>query len=143
MDTSSTLATSATPTIPAEQLAALTSLLSGLTAAASGTTAPATTSGSNRNAFPKHARLDGPKTFANWTRQLRLCLADDIRSYVLDGITPRRLDAFATLRPRRRGTRDPCKLNRLGRSLGSPRQDPYGRPHSAQDLLDAEIAIRP
>ncbi|SCZ97550.1 BZ3501_MvSof-1269-A2-R1_Chr1-2g01121 [Microbotryum saponariae] len=88
MDTSSTLATSATPTIPAEQLAALTSLLSGLTAAASGTTAPATTSGSNRNAFPKHARLDGPKTFANWTRQLRLCLADDIRSYVLDGITP-------------------------------------------------------
>ncbi|SCZ99990.1 BZ3501_MvSof-1269-A2-R1_Chr2-2g04388 [Microbotryum saponariae] len=55
---------------------------------ASGTTAPATTSGSNRNAFPKHARLDGPKTFANWTRQLRLCLADDIRSYVLDGITP-------------------------------------------------------
>ncbi|SDA03632.1 BZ3500_MvSof-1268-A1-R1_C139g00748 [Microbotryum saponariae] len=88
MDTSSTLATSATPTIPAEQLAALTSLLSGLTAAASGTTAPATTSGSNRNAFPKHARLDGPKTFANWTRQLRLCLANDIRSYVLDGITP-------------------------------------------------------
>ncbi|SDA02225.1 BZ3501_MvSof-1269-A2-R1_C51g00273 [Microbotryum saponariae] len=83
MDTSSTLATSATPTIPAEQLAALTSLLSGLTAAASGTTAPATTSGSNRNAFPKHARLDGPKTFANWTRQLRLCLADDIRSYIL------------------------------------------------------------
>ncbi|SDA01653.1 BZ3501_MvSof-1269-A2-R1_Chr8-2g09784 [Microbotryum saponariae] len=88
MDTSSTLATSATPTIPRRTACRLTSLLSGLTAAASGTTAPATTSGSNRNAFPKHARLDGPKTFANWTRQLRLCLADDIRSYVLDGITP-------------------------------------------------------
>ncbi|SDA08529.1 BZ3501_MvSof-1269-A2-R1_C31g00085 [Microbotryum saponariae] len=95
-DHDTTLATGANPPIPAEQLAALpaeqlaalTSLLSGLTAAASGTATPATTSGTTRTAFPKHARLDGAKTFANWTRQLRLCLADDIRSYVLDGIAP-------------------------------------------------------
>ncbi|SDA00929.1 BZ3500_MvSof-1268-A1-R1_Chr9g10926 [Microbotryum saponariae] len=113
MDTSSTLATSATPTIPAEQLAALTSLLSGLTAAASGTTAPATTSGSNRNAFPKHARLDGPKTFANWTRQLRLCLADDIRSYVLDGITP---DDWT---PSQRSARDVVAREILANSIDS------------------------
>ncbi|SCZ95509.1 BZ3500_MvSof-1268-A1-R1_C115g00626 [Microbotryum saponariae] len=88
MTTTPPLATGANPPIPAEQLAALTSLLSGLTAAASGTATPATTSGTTRTAFPKHARLDGAKTFANWTRQLRLCLADDIRSYVLDGIAP-------------------------------------------------------
>ncbi|SCZ95389.1 BZ3500_MvSof-1268-A1-R1_Chr11-2g03481 [Microbotryum saponariae] len=113
MDTSSTLATSANPTIPAEQLAALTSLLSGLTAAASGTTAPATTSGSNRNAFPKHARLDGPKTFANWTRQLRLCLADDIRSYVLDGITP---DDW---KPSQRSARDVVAREILANSIDS------------------------
>ncbi|SDA08549.1 BZ3501_MvSof-1269-A2-R1_C30g00078 [Microbotryum saponariae] len=113
MDTSSTLATSANPTIPAEQLAALTSLLSGLTAAASGTTAPATTSGSNRNAFPKHARLDGPKTFANWTRQLRLCLADDIRSYVLDGITP---DDWT---PSQRSARDVVAREILANSIDS------------------------
>ncbi|SDA02136.1 BZ3500_MvSof-1268-A1-R1_C089g00485 [Microbotryum saponariae] len=101
------------PTIPAEQLAALTSLLSGLTAAASGTTAPATTSGSNRNAFPKHARLDGPKTFANWTRQLRLCLADDIRSYVLDGITP---DDWT---PSQRSARDVVAREILANSIDS------------------------
>ncbi|SCV67556.1 BQ2448_5167 [Microbotryum intermedium] len=82
------LTSSATPPIPADQLASLASLLSNLTAAASGTAAPATSSGATRTAFPKHARLDGPKSFANWTRQLRLCLADDIRSYVLDGIVP-------------------------------------------------------
>ncbi|SGY18641.1 BQ5605_C014g07422 [Microbotryum silenes-dioicae] len=84
----SPLATGATPTIPAKQLATLTLLLSALTTAASGTAAPATTSGTTHTAFPKHAHLDGVKTFANWTRQLRLCLADDIRLYVLDGIVP-------------------------------------------------------
>ncbi|SDA05409.1 BZ3501_MvSof-1269-A2-R1_Chr12-1g03393 [Microbotryum saponariae] len=73
MATTPPLATGANPPIPAEQLAALTSLLSGLTAAASGTATPATSSGTTRTAFPKHARLDGAKTFANWTRQLRLC----------------------------------------------------------------------
>ncbi|SDA04081.1 BZ3500_MvSof-1268-A1-R1_C097g00532 [Microbotryum saponariae] len=98
---------------PPKQLAALTSLLSGLTAAASGTTAPATTSGSNRNAFPKHARLDGPKTFANWTRQLRLCLADDIRSYVLDGITP---DDWT---PSQRSARDVVAREILANSIDS------------------------
>ncbi|SDA02241.1 BZ3501_MvSof-1269-A2-R1_C51g00279 [Microbotryum saponariae] len=113
MDTSSTLATSANPTIPAEQLAALTSLLSGLTAAASGTTAPATTSGSNRNAFPKHARLDGPKTFANWTRQLRLCLADDIRSYVLRRNHPR------DWTPSQRSARDVVAREILANSIDS------------------------
>ncbi|SDA06277.1 BZ3501_MvSof-1269-A2-R1_Chr10-1g02389 [Microbotryum saponariae] len=142
MDTSSTLATSATPTIPAEQLAALTSLLSGLTAAASGTTAPATTSGSNRNAFPKHARLDGPKTFANWTRQLRLCLADDIRSYVLDGITP---DDWT---PSQRSARDVVAREILANSIDSAKSRQSStrslRPTSQRPrLLDAEIAIRP
>ncbi|SGZ28036.1 BQ5605_C026g10258 [Microbotryum silenes-dioicae] len=101
MDTSSPLTTGAHPTIPAEQLAALTSLLSGLTTATS-----ATSSGTSRTAFPKHARLDGPKTFASWTRQLRLCLADDIRSYVLDGIVP------ADWTPSHRSARDvvACEL---------------------------------
>ncbi|SGY91440.1 BQ5605_C038g11667 [Microbotryum silenes-dioicae] len=83
MDTSSPLTTGAHPTIPAKQLAALTSLLLGLTTATS-----ATLSGTSRTAFPKHARLDGPKTFASWTHQLCLCLTDDIRSYILDGIMP-------------------------------------------------------
>ncbi|SCZ94516.1 BZ3500_MvSof-1268-A1-R1_Chr12-2g03953 [Microbotryum saponariae] len=63
MTTTPPLATGANPPIPAEQLAALTSLLSGLTAAASGTATPATTSGTTRTAFPKHARLDGAKTY--------------------------------------------------------------------------------
>ncbi|SGY38180.1 BQ5605_C003g01973 [Microbotryum silenes-dioicae] len=82
------LATGAHPTFPADQLASLAALLSGLAAAAPGTATPATSTSTTRTAFPKHARLNGPKTFANWTRQLRLCLADDIRSYILDGIAP-------------------------------------------------------
>ncbi|SCZ92811.1 BZ3500_MvSof-1268-A1-R1_C142g00758 [Microbotryum saponariae] len=107
------LATGANPPIPAEQLAALTSLLSGLTAAASGTATPATTSGTTRTAFPKHARLDGAKTFANWTRQLRLCLADDIRSYVLDGIAP---DDWT---PSQRSARDAVAREVLANSIDS------------------------
>ncbi|SCZ99843.1 BZ3500_MvSof-1268-A1-R1_C106g00588 [Microbotryum saponariae] len=77
----------ANPPIPAEQLTALTSLLSGLTAAASGTATPATTSGTTRTAFPKHARLDWRRP-SQLDTPIRLCLADDIRSYVLDGIVP-------------------------------------------------------
>ncbi|SDA06520.1 BZ3501_MvSof-1269-A2-R1_Chr4-2g06566 [Microbotryum saponariae] len=113
MTTTPPLATGANPPIPAEQLAALTSLLSGLTAAASGTATPATTSGTTRTAFPKHARLDGAKTFANWTRQLRLCLADDIRSYVLDGITP---DDWT---PSQRSARDAVAREVLANSIDS------------------------
>ncbi|SGY55116.1 BQ5605_C006g03970 [Microbotryum silenes-dioicae] len=36
--------------------------------------------------FPKHARLDGPKSFTNWLCQLRLTLPNQLRSYVLDGV---------------------------------------------------------
>ncbi|SCV71759.1 BQ2448_4453 [Microbotryum intermedium] len=59
---------------------------------------PSLVSGATHTTFPKHARLDGSKSFANWTRQLCLCLADDIRSYVLDDIVPDNWTAFATLR---------------------------------------------
>ncbi|SCZ97570.1 BZ3501_MvSof-1269-A2-R1_Chr1-2g01129 [Microbotryum saponariae] len=66
-----------------------------------------------RTAFPKHARLDGAKTFANWTRQLRLCLADDIRSYVLDGIAP---DDWT---PSQRSARDAVAREVLANSIDS------------------------
>ncbi|SGY27823.1 BQ5605_C123g13318 [Microbotryum silenes-dioicae] len=108
-----TLATGVHPTFPADQLAALTSLLSGLTAAASGTVTTTTSSSTTRPAFPKHARLDGPKTFANWTRQLRLCLADDIRSYVLDGIVP------VDWTPSQRSARDVVARELLANSIDS------------------------
>ncbi|SCZ87235.1 BZ3500_MvSof-1268-A1-R1_C155g00803 [Microbotryum saponariae] len=39
--------------------------------------------------FPKHARLDGPKSFTNWLRQLRLALPNQVRGYVLDATTCR------------------------------------------------------
>ncbi|SCZ95598.1 BZ3500_MvSof-1268-A1-R1_C054g00231 [Microbotryum saponariae] len=97
MTTTPPLATGANPPIPAEQLAALTSLLSGLTAAASGTATPATTSGTTRTAFPKHARLD----------------ADDIRSYVLDGIAP---DDWT---PSQRSARDAVAREVLANSIDS------------------------
>ncbi|SCV70654.1 BQ2448_3416 [Microbotryum intermedium] len=80
----SPLTSSKNSSLPADQLASLATLLSKFTAAASGTTL----SGATHTTFPKHARLDGSKSFVNWTRQLRLCLADDIRSYVLDDIVP-------------------------------------------------------
>ncbi|SCZ92799.1 BZ3500_MvSof-1268-A1-R1_C144g00767 [Microbotryum saponariae] len=107
------LATGANPPIPAEQLAALTSLLSGLTAAASGTATPRHDVRHHSHCFPKHARLDGAKTFANWTRQLRLCLADDIRSYVLDGIAP---DDWT---PSQRSARDAVAREVLANSIDS------------------------
>ncbi|SGY77816.1 BQ5605_C029g10738 [Microbotryum silenes-dioicae] len=112
-DTSPPLATGVHPTFPADQLAALTSLLSGLTAAASGTVTTTTSSSTTRPAFPKHACLDGPKTFANWTRQLRLCLADDIRSYVLDGIVP------VDWTPSQRSARDVVARELLANSIDS------------------------
>ncbi|SGY15872.1 BQ5605_C012g06687 [Microbotryum silenes-dioicae] len=112
-DTSPPLATGVHPTFPADQLAALTSLLSGLTTAASGTVTTTTSSSTTRPAFPKHARLDGPKTFANWTRQLRLCLADDIRSYVLDGIVP------VDWTPSQRSARDVVARELLANSIDS------------------------
>ncbi|SCV73214.1 BQ2448_7139 [Microbotryum intermedium] len=80
----SPLTSSENSSLPADQLASLATLLSKLTAAASGTMS----SGATRTTFPKHARLDGSKSFANWTHQLRLCLADDIRSYVLNNSVP-------------------------------------------------------
>ncbi|SGZ28076.1 BQ5605_C026g10272 [Microbotryum silenes-dioicae] len=113
LTTSPPLATGVHPTLPADQLAALTSLLSGLTAAASGTVTTTTSSSTTRPAFPKHARLDGPKTFANWTRQLRLCLADDIRSYVLDGIVP------VDWTPSQRSARDVVARELLANSIDS------------------------
>ncbi|SCV71756.1 BQ2448_4450 [Microbotryum intermedium] len=42
-----------------------------------------TSSGPPATTFPKPCTLDGSKSFANWTRQLCLCLADDIRSLFL------------------------------------------------------------
>ncbi|SCZ87246.1 BZ3500_MvSof-1268-A1-R1_Chr2-2g04712 [Microbotryum saponariae] len=60
MTTTPPLATGANPPIPAEQ--------------------------ARRTYIAAHARLDGAKTFANWTRQLRLCLADDIRSSARDAV---------------------------------------------------------
>ncbi|SCV71764.1 BQ2448_4458 [Microbotryum intermedium] len=67
----SPLTSSKNSSLPADQLASLATLLSKLTAAALGTTS----SGATHTTFPKHARLDGSKSFANWTRQLCLCLA--------------------------------------------------------------------
>ncbi|SGZ03740.1 BQ5605_C032g11017 [Microbotryum silenes-dioicae] len=112
-DTSPPLATGVHPTLPADQLAALTSLLSGLTAAASGTVTTTMSSSTTRPAFPKHAHLDGPKMFANWTRQLCLCLADDIRSYVLDGIVP------VDWTPSQRSARDVVARELLANSIDS------------------------
>ncbi|SCV74552.1 BQ2448_7581 [Microbotryum intermedium] len=41
-----------------------------------------------KTTFPKHACLDGSKLFANWVRQLRLCLPTHLCSYVFDGVAP-------------------------------------------------------
>ncbi|SCV71301.1 BQ2448_2889 [Microbotryum intermedium] len=105
----SPLTSSENSSLPADQLASLATLLSKLTAAALGTTS----SGATRTTFPKHACLDGSKSFANWTRQLRLCLADDIRSYVLDDIVP---DDWTALQ---RSARDAVACNIIANSIKS------------------------
>ncbi|SCV72359.1 BQ2448_3896 [Microbotryum intermedium] len=105
----SPLTSSKNSSLPADQLASLATLLSKLTAAASGTTS----SGATRTTFPKHARLDGSKSFANWTRQLRLCLADDIRSYVLNDIVP---DDWTALQ---RSARDAIARDIIANSIDS------------------------
>ncbi|SCV71765.1 BQ2448_4459 [Microbotryum intermedium] len=51
------------------------------------------------------------KSFANWTRQLCLCLADDIRSYVLDDIVP---DDWTALQ---HSTRDAIACNIIANSI--------------------------
>ncbi|SCV71723.1 BQ2448_4484 [Microbotryum intermedium] len=105
----SPLTSSKNSSLPADQLASLATLLSKLTAAALGTTS----SGATHTTFPKHARLDGSKSFANWTRQLCLCLADDIRSYVLDDIVP---DNWTALQ---RSARDAVARNIIANSIKS------------------------
>ncbi|SGY18595.1 BQ5605_C014g07409 [Microbotryum silenes-dioicae] len=52
------------------------------------TAAAAAATTASKVVFPKHARLDGPKSFTNWLRQLRLTLPNQIRGYVLDGVVP-------------------------------------------------------
>ncbi|SGY38329.1 BQ5605_C003g01999 [Microbotryum silenes-dioicae] len=49
---------------------------------------PATVATASKVVFPKHACLDGPKSFTNWLRQLRLALPNQLRAYVLDGVAP-------------------------------------------------------
>ncbi|SGY77704.1 BQ5605_C005g03702 [Microbotryum silenes-dioicae] len=73
------------------QLAALQASQSPATAAPALPAAPATqtnTATSAKVVFPKHARLDGPKSFTNWLRQLRLALPNQVRAYVLEGVVP-------------------------------------------------------
>ncbi|SGY15947.1 BQ5605_C012g06710 [Microbotryum silenes-dioicae] len=62
-------------------------------AAAAAATPPVTATQANtattsKVVFPKHARLDGPKSFTNWLCQLRLALPNQARGYVLDGVIP-------------------------------------------------------
>ncbi|KDE03081.1 hypothetical protein MVLG_06404 [Microbotryum lychnidis-dioicae p1A1 Lamole] len=52
------------------------------------TATQANTATASKVVFPKHARLDGPKLFTNWLRQLRLALPNQVRGYVLDGVVP-------------------------------------------------------
>ncbi|SCV67076.1 BQ2448_5722 [Microbotryum intermedium] len=105
----SPLTSSENSSLPVDQLASLATLLSKLTAAALGTTS----SGATRTTFPKHARLDGSKSFANWTHQLCLCLADDIRSYVLNDILP---DDWTALQ---RSARDAVARDIIANSIDS------------------------
>ncbi|SGZ34392.1 BQ5605_C071g12878 [Microbotryum silenes-dioicae] len=73
------------------QLAALQASQSPATAAPALPAAPATqtiAATSAKVVFPKHARLDGPKSFTNWLRQLRLALPNQVRAYVLEGVVP-------------------------------------------------------
>ncbi|SGZ16025.1 BQ5605_C029g10721 [Microbotryum silenes-dioicae] len=74
-----------------EQIATLQAQLTALQASQPATAAaatPAVTATASKVVFPKHARLDGPKSFTNWLRQLRLALPNQVRGYVLDGVIP-------------------------------------------------------
>ncbi|SGY91432.1 BQ5605_C038g11666 [Microbotryum silenes-dioicae] len=78
------------------QIAALQAQLAALQASqppAAAATPPVTamqanTATASKVVFPKHARLDGPKSFTNWFRQLRLALPNQARGYVIDGVIP-------------------------------------------------------
>ncbi|SGY55128.1 BQ5605_C006g03973 [Microbotryum silenes-dioicae] len=72
-----------------EQIATLQAQLTALQASQPAAAAtPAVTATASKVVFPKHARLDGPKSFTNWLRQLRLALPNQVRVYVLDGVIP-------------------------------------------------------
>ncbi|SGY91389.1 BQ5605_C038g11662 [Microbotryum silenes-dioicae] len=73
-----------------EQIATLQAQLTALQALqpAAAAATPAVTATASKVVFPKHARLDGPKSFTNWLRQLRLALPNQVRGYVLDGVIP-------------------------------------------------------
>ncbi|SGY28723.1 BQ5605_C085g13006 [Microbotryum silenes-dioicae] len=73
------------------QLAALQASQPAAAAAAATpavTAVPGNAATASKVVFPKHARLDGPKSFTNWLRQLRLALPNQVRGYVLDGVIP-------------------------------------------------------
>ncbi|SGZ30843.1 BQ5605_C046g12242 [Microbotryum silenes-dioicae] len=71
------------------QLAALQASQPAAAAATPAVTAvPGNAATASKVVFPKHARLDGPKSFTNWLRQLRLALPNQVRGYVLDGVIP-------------------------------------------------------
>ncbi|SGY70330.1 BQ5605_C004g03140 [Microbotryum silenes-dioicae] len=73
-----------------EQIATLQAQLTALQASqpAAAAATPAVTATASKVVFPKHARLDGPKSFTNWLRQLRLALPNQVRGYVLDSVIP-------------------------------------------------------
>ncbi|SGZ30866.1 BQ5605_C046g12249 [Microbotryum silenes-dioicae] len=73
-----------------EQIATLQAQLTALQASqpAAAAATPAVTATASKVVFPKHARLDGPKLFTNWLRQLRLALPNQVCGYVLDGVIP-------------------------------------------------------
>ncbi|SGZ31315.1 BQ5605_C044g12142 [Microbotryum silenes-dioicae] len=72
------------------QLAALQASQPAAAAAATPavTAVPGNAATASKVVFPKHARLDGPKSFTNWLRQLRLALPNQVCGYVLDGVMP-------------------------------------------------------
>ncbi|SGZ34089.1 BQ5605_C079g12964 [Microbotryum silenes-dioicae] len=65
------------------QLAALQASQPAAAAATPAVTAvPGNAATASKVVFPKHARLDGPKSFTNWLRQLRLALPNQVRGYL-------------------------------------------------------------
>ncbi|SGZ16674.1 BQ5605_C020g09055 [Microbotryum silenes-dioicae] len=88
-----------------EQIATLQAQLTALQASqpAAAAATPAVTATASKVVFPKHARLDGPKSFTNWLCQLCLALPNQVCGYVLDGVIPptvRCCSAYASRRPR-------------------------------------------